>query len=63
MIHTVNRKIEMNKELRSKIEWACSFVNKVPKIKEREFENSRTYKFSLCRTTYCKYWEYKLFIL
>ena len=55
MIHTVNRKIEMNKELRSKIEWACSFVNKVPKIKERKFENSRTYKFSLCRTTYCKY--------
>ena len=24
MIHTVNRKIEMNKELRSKIEWACN---------------------------------------
>lgn len=31
MIHTVNRKIKMNKELRSKIEWACSFVNKAPK--------------------------------
>ena len=62
MIHTVNRKIEMNKELRSKIEWACSFVNKVPKIKEREFENNRTYKFSLCRTTCSKYWKNKLFI-
>lgn len=55
MIHTVNRKIKMNKELRSKIEWACSFVNKVPKIKERKFENNRTHKFSLCRTTCSKY--------
>ena len=55
MIHTVNRKIEMNKELRSKIEWACSFVNKVPKIIERKFENNRTHKFSLCRTTCSNY--------
>ena len=58
MIHTVNRKIEMNKELRSKIEWACSFVNKVPKIKERKFENNRTHKFSLCRTTCSKYYRH-----
>ncbi len=58
MIHTVDRKIEMNKELRSKIEWACSFVNKVPKIKERKFENNRTYKFSLCRTTCSKYYRH-----
>ena len=26
MIHTVNRKIEMNKELRSKIEWENALV-------------------------------------
>ena len=55
MIRVVKRKIAIEKELRSKIEWACSFVNKVPKIKERKFENNRTYKFSLCRTTCSKY--------
>ena len=33
MISTVKREITMSKELRSKIEWACTFSNCVPKIK------------------------------
>ena len=33
MISTIKREITINKELRSKIEWACTFSNCVPKIK------------------------------
>ena len=33
MIRVVKRKIAIEKELRSKIEWACTFSNCVPKIK------------------------------
>ena len=33
MISTVKREIAINKELHSKIEWACTFSNCVPKIK------------------------------
>lgn len=33
MINIVKRKIAIEKELRSKIEWACTFSNCVPKIK------------------------------
>ena len=33
MIGTVKREIAIEKELRSKIEWACSFSNCEPKIK------------------------------
>ena len=33
MISTIKRKIVINKELRSKIEWACTFSNCKPKIK------------------------------
>ena len=51
MIRIINKKIKMNKEIRSKIEWECNFVNKVPKIKERKLENCRTYKSCLCRTS------------
>ncbi|MCF0124658.1 MAG: hypothetical protein HUJ68_02690 [Clostridia bacterium] len=32
MISTIKRKIVINKELRSKIEWACTFSNCEPKI-------------------------------
>ena len=46
-----DKKIKMNKEIRSRIEWECNFVNKVPKIKERKLENCRTYKSCLCRTS------------
>ena len=51
MIRIINKKIKMNKEIRSRIEWECNFVNKVPKIKERKLENCRTYKSCLCRTS------------
>ena len=33
MIRVVKREIAIEKELRSKIEWACTFSNCVPKIK------------------------------
>ena len=33
MIRIVKREIAIEKELRSKIEWACTFSNCVPKIK------------------------------
>ena len=33
MISTVKREIAIEKELRSKIEWACTFSNCEPKIK------------------------------
>ena len=33
MISTINREIAIKKELLSKIEWACTFSNCVPKIK------------------------------
>ena len=33
MIHTIEKKISINKELRSKIEWACTFSNCKLKIK------------------------------
>ena len=33
MIRVVKREILIEKELRSKIEWACTFSNCVPKIK------------------------------
>ena len=33
MISTVKREIAIEKELRSKIEWACTFSNCKPKIK------------------------------
>lgn len=33
MISTVKREITIEKELRSKIEWACTFSNCEPKIK------------------------------
>ena len=33
MIRVVKRKIAIEKELRSKIEWACTFSNCEPKIK------------------------------
>ena len=33
MISTVKREIVIEKELRSKIEWACTFSNCEPKIK------------------------------
>ena len=33
MISTVKREIAISKELRSKIEWACTFSNCIPKIK------------------------------
>ena len=33
MIRIINKKIKMNKEIRSRIEWECNFVNKVPKLK------------------------------
>ena len=49
MIRIINKKIKMNKEIRSRIEGECNFVNKVPKIKERKLENCRTYKSCLCR--------------
>ena len=32
MISTIKRKIVINKELRSKVEWACTFSNCEPKI-------------------------------
>ena len=51
MIRIINKKIKMNKEIRSRIEWECNFVNKVPMIKERKLENCRTYKSCLCRTS------------
>ena len=51
MIRIINKKIKMNKEIRSRIEWECNFVNKVPKITERKLENCRTYKSCLCRTS------------
>ena len=51
MIRIINKKIKMNKEIRSRIEWECNFVNKVPKIKERKLENCRTYKSCLCRAS------------
>lgn len=51
MIRIISKKIKMNKEIRSRIEWECNFVNKVPKIKERKLENCRTYKSCLCRTS------------
>ena len=50
MIRIISKKIKMNKEIRSRIEWDCNFVNKVPMIKERKFKNCRTYKSCLCRT-------------
>lgn len=34
MISIVKRKINMTDELRSKIKWACTFNNCVPKIKD-----------------------------
>ena len=34
MINIVKRKINMTDELRSKIKWACTFNNCVPKIKD-----------------------------
>ena len=43
MMRIIKKKIKLNRALRSKIEWSCSFVNQVPKIIERKFENSRTY--------------------
>ena len=52
MIRIISKKIKMNKEIRSRIEWDCNFVNKVPMIKERKFKNCRTYKSCLCRTAY-----------
>ena len=33
MIHIIKREIAIEKELRSKIEWACTFSNCEPKIK------------------------------
>lgn len=33
MIRIIKREIAIEKELRSKIEWACTFSNCVPKIK------------------------------
>ena len=33
MITTVNKKISMDKDLLSRIKWACTFSNCVPKIK------------------------------
>ena len=33
MINTVNKKISMDKDLLSRIKWACTFSNCVPKIK------------------------------
>ena len=33
MIITVNKKISMDKDLLSRIKWACTFSNCVPKIK------------------------------
>lgn len=33
MISTVKKEITMSKELHSKIEWACTFSNCKPKIK------------------------------
>ena len=36
MIHIIEKKISINKELRSKIEWACTFSNCKPKIKTRK---------------------------
>jgi len=38
----ISKTIKMNKEIRSRIEWDCGFVNKVPMIKERKFKNCRT---------------------
>ena len=35
----ISKTIKMNKEIRSRIEWDCGFVNKVPMIKERKFKN------------------------
>lgn len=55
MISITKKRIRMKKEIRSRIEWECNFVGKVPKIKEREFEDCGTYEFSLCRATYCYY--------
>ena len=55
MIRITKKRIRMKKEIRSRIEWECNFVGKVPKITERKFENCRTYKFSLRRATYCCY--------
>lgn len=39
MIRTIKKEIKLNKELRSRIEWACNFASYVPKIKERKFES------------------------
>lgn len=33
MIRIISKKIKMNKEIRSRIEWDCNFVNKVPWLK------------------------------
>ena len=38
MISIVKRKINMTDELRSKIKWACTFNNCVPKIKDGSLE-------------------------
>ena len=42
MISTVKREIAISKELHSKIEWACTFSNCKPKIKNGKM--SRKYK-------------------
>ena len=44
MISTVKREIAISKELHSKIEWACTFSNCEPKIKNGVNDNIRMYK-------------------
>ena len=39
MIRIIKKEIKLDKELRSRIEWACNFAGYAPKIKERNFEN------------------------
>lgn len=44
MIDIVKRKINMTDELRSKIKWACTFNNCVPKIKNGVNVNTKLIK-------------------
>ena len=47
MITTVNKKISMDKDLLSRIKWACTFSNCVPKIKNGNLRMIKKNKFGL----------------
>ena len=55
MISTVKKEITMSKELHSKIEWACTFSNCKPKIKNCNLRMVEKNWHCLCRTSYCCY--------